>query len=69
MMVDGKIPECIECQSTEVVVHEHDVAAFGDTARPTVASYECLECGLQWQPSHRAVRSRSTAAPPLFLTR
>ena len=51
MMVDGKIPECVECESTEVVVHEHDVAASGDTARPTVASYECLECGLQWQPA------------------
>jgi hypothetical protein len=50
-MVDDKIPECIECQSTEVVVHQHDVAAFGDTARPSVASYECVECGLQWQPS------------------
>jgi hypothetical protein len=50
-MVDSKIPECIECESTEVVVHEHDVAASGDTARPTVASYECLECGLQWQPA------------------
>ena len=50
-MVDGKVPECIECESTEVVVHEHDVAAFRDTTRPTVASYECLECGLQWQPA------------------
>jgi transposase-like protein len=50
MMVDDKIPECIECKSTEVVVHKHDVAAFGDTARKYVASYECVECGRQWQP-------------------
>jgi hypothetical protein len=50
-MVDDEVPECIECDSTEVVVHEHDVAAFGDTARPNVASYECVECGRQWQPT------------------
>jgi hypothetical protein len=48
-MVDGKIPECIECRSTEVVVHKHDVAAFADAARTAVASYECVECGSQSQ--------------------
>lgn len=50
MMDDADIPECLECQSTEVVVHKHGVAAFGDTARKSVVSYECVECGRQWQP-------------------
>jgi transposase-like protein len=49
-MVDDKIPECLECKSTEVVVHKHDVAPFAGTARKYVASYECVECGRQWQP-------------------
>jgi transposase-like protein len=49
-MDDDHIPECLECQSTEVVVHNHTVAASGDTARKSVVSYECVECGRQWQP-------------------
>jgi transposase-like protein len=50
MMDDDDIPECLECQSTEVVVHKHTVAGSGDTARKSFVSYECVECGRQWQP-------------------
>jgi len=49
-MVDDSIPECPECRSAEVVVHKHTVAAVGDTAQRFVVSYECVECGRQWQP-------------------
>jgi transposase-like protein len=49
-MVDDNIPECPECTSTEVVVHKRDVAAFGDSGRTYVASYECVECGRHWEP-------------------
>jgi transposase-like protein len=49
MMVDGSIPECPECTSTEVVVHTRNVAAFGAAARKSFVSYECVECGRQWQ--------------------
>ena len=50
-MRDHDLPECIECRSEEVVVHTHEVAASGTTGRTFVASYECVECGRQWQPS------------------
>jgi transposase-like protein len=50
MMDDDDIPECLECRSTEVVVHKHNVAAFGDKAQTSAVSYECVECGRQWQP-------------------
>ena len=50
MMVGETIPECPECLSTEVVVHKHDVAGFGDEGRRHIDSYECVECGRQWQP-------------------
>jgi DNA-directed RNA polymerase subunit M/transcription elongation factor TFIIS len=49
-MVDGEIRACPECRSTEVVVHQRDVAAVGDTTRTFVTSYECIECGRYWQP-------------------
>lgn len=50
-MVENRMPECIECHSNEVVEHKHDVAAFGGATRGYVVSYECVECGRQWQPS------------------
>jgi transposase-like protein len=50
-MDDDDIPECLECRSTEVVVHKHDVATIGDIARKSIVSYECVECGRQWQPT------------------
>jgi transposase-like protein len=50
-MAENKMPECIECHSNEVVEHKHDVAAFGDPTRGYAVSYECVECGRQWQPS------------------
>jgi transposase-like protein len=49
-MVDADMPECPECTSAEVVVHTHDVAAVGDPTRKYIATYECVECGRQWQP-------------------
>jgi transposase-like protein len=49
-MADDKSPECIECKSTEVVVHKHDITAIGDPVRTYRASYECVECGRQWDP-------------------
>jgi DNA-directed RNA polymerase subunit M/transcription elongation factor TFIIS len=50
-MGDGKIPECIECQSTEVVAHQHDLAAFSAADNQCLVSYECVECGCRWQPA------------------
>jgi DNA-directed RNA polymerase subunit M/transcription elongation factor TFIIS len=50
MVDDDDIPECLECQSAEVVVHKHTVATSADTVRKSVVSYECVECGRQWQP-------------------
>jgi DNA-directed RNA polymerase subunit M/transcription elongation factor TFIIS len=49
-MVDGEIPECPECSSTEVVVHKREVATSGDTTRAFVSGCECVECGRRWQP-------------------
>jgi DNA-directed RNA polymerase subunit M/transcription elongation factor TFIIS len=50
MMVDDNIPQCPECQSTEVVSHQHDIAAAGGKPRTSIVSFECVECGRQWQP-------------------
>jgi DNA-directed RNA polymerase subunit M/transcription elongation factor TFIIS len=49
-MADGVIRVCPECKSTEVIVHERDVAAVGDTTPTLITSYECIECGRFWRP-------------------
>jgi DNA-directed RNA polymerase subunit M/transcription elongation factor TFIIS len=49
-MVDVNMPECIECKSSEVVAHTHDVTARGETGRTYLVTYECVECGRQWRP-------------------
>jgi hypothetical protein len=45
-MVDGEIPECRDCRSTEVVVHKRDVAARRDQPQKRVGRNTAVAMGL-----------------------